>query len=77
MASSWASAAAQATGLPRNVLVWIASPSEGGHAAMTPGVPIAALSGRLPVNALPSSRMSGTTSQCWQANQRPVRPRPQ
>jgi hypothetical protein len=31
--SSWASAAAHATGLPRNVLVWMASPADGGQPA--------------------------------------------
>jgi exopolyphosphatase/guanosine-5'-triphosphate,3'-diphosphate pyrophosphatase len=60
----------------RDPVVWIASPLDGGHACMTSGVPIAALIGRLPLRAFPTTRMSGVTPSSSHANQRPVRPQP-
>ena len=72
-----ASAIAQPTGWPRNVLVWIASPADCGQArSITDALPTQADNGKPPVSALPRQRMSGVTLKCSLANQRPVRPKP-
>src|SRR6478736_10379449 len=72
-----ANAIAQPTGWPRYVLVWIASPCDGGHAAsITSARPTQAESGKPPVNALPRQVRSGITPLCSQANHFPVRPNP-
>ena len=68
---------AQPTGWPRKVLVWIASPLDGGHAAFISSArPTQAESGKPPVNALPRQITSGTVPECSQANHLPVRPNP-
>mmetsp|Transcript_13553 Transcript_13553/g.31593 ORF Transcript_13553/g.31593 Transcript_13553/m.31593 type:complete len:206 (+) Transcript_13553:77-694(+) len=75
--SMTASAAAHATGCPRNVWVWIASPLEAAQAAITAGVPMHAESGNPPPRDLPMQRRSGTTPSRSLAKSSPEAPRPQ
>ena len=70
-----ASAMAQPTGCPRNVLVCSASPVDTGHASMI-ARPTQAESGKPPVSALPRQIKSGTTPDSSHAKSRPVRLKP-
>jgi hypothetical protein len=73
-----ASAIAQPTGWPRNVLVWIASPVEAGHAASIKSArPTQAESGKPPVKRLAEADQIGNhAAECSHANHFPVRPKP-
>ena len=72
MVASTARAAAQATGLPPNVLPW--SPLASAVAAGPS--PMQAPIGSPPPSPLASVSTSGTTPSDWWANQPPVRPMP-
>ncbi len=72
MVSSTASAAAQATGFPPNVLPWSPLRSTVPAAPSPMHAPI----GSPPPRPLARVSTSGTIPSAWQANQAPVRPIP-
>ncbi len=64
---------AAASGLPPKVEPWL----PGSNKSITSAVPMKQLTGsKPPPSALPRMSPSGRTPSCWNANQRPVRPRP-
>src|SRR6185436_10241976 len=72
----WAILMGHPVGCAINVLVWIASPADGGHASMRPALAMQAESGNPPVRALPRHTISGTVWVWSHANHSPVRPKP-